>query len=338
MKLGLLSILHKWLVLLTLWGLIIFQVVPMPSSSMAQTNDYLIVPGQRLGRWELGKPLSAYDFGQPRSHTEQKVREVAWDDLYTVTVGPERLDLWVYTCKTDSLVFALLVARPIGGTATTEATKYRTAEGIGIGTDEAEVLRVLGQPTNAFDSRATVGQTEVPLKIYDYPGLRLRVPQTDYKVHALGAATRGGFAACQQAALGSSPQAAPPPSGVKPNLNLPVPMPADLRITPPGADVPPDRAKFSGIWLGKWNNVLDSALAVEEIKPTGVVKVVYAYGTALQWNITKPGWWRPAGRFAQNELYLTMGQTTATYRMLADGLLSGSYGNDTTGTFRRVYP
>jgi len=69
--------------MVSLWRswLVTFSLLAAASSpTIAQPNDLLIVPGQRLGRWELGKPLAAYDLGQPGSHTEQKTRDIAWND------------------------------------------------------------------------------------------------------------------------------------------------------------------------------------------------------------------------------------------------------------------
>lgn len=44
-----------------------------------------------------------------------------------------------------------------------------------------------------------------------------------------------------------------------------VPLPKDIRIVPPPADLPKEIAAFSGKWTGKWDGVQDSVLIVEEI-------------------------------------------------------------------------
>jgi len=331
--------------MVSLWRswLVTFSLLAAASSpTIAQPNDLLIVPGQRLGRWELGKPLAAYDLGQPGSHTEQKTRDIAWNDYYTFNIRPENLNLWVYTCKIDSLVFAIMAARPINrATELTEATKYKTAEGIGIRTDEGDVLRLLGQPPNSFDSRQVVDGVEVTVKVYEYVGLRIRIPQTDRKVHALGATTRGGFAACQQAVLGGPTSVQQPPTtpaGMPVNVALPVPMPADLRIIAPAPDIPVERAAYSGVWVGKWENILDTALAVQEITPAGV-SAVYAWGVAPQWNIRQAGWVRRRGRFVGTELHLIEGILTI-YRMRPDGRLDAEFQGQqlTKGVLNRVFP
>ena len=44
-----------------------------------------------------------------------------------------------------------------------------------------------------------------------------------------------------------------------------VPLPEDIKIVPPSADLPKEIAAFSGKWTGKWDGVQDSVLIVEEI-------------------------------------------------------------------------
>jgi hypothetical protein len=44
-----------------------------------------------------------------------------------------------------------------------------------------------------------------------------------------------------------------------------VPLPKDINIVAPPADLPREIAAFSGKWVGKWDGVYDSVLIVEEI-------------------------------------------------------------------------
>ena len=54
--------------------------------------------------------------------------------------------------------------------------------------------------------------------------------------------------------------------GEKILVNVKVPLPDDIKITAPAADVPEDIAAFSGVWEGKWNHFnIEAALIVEEI-------------------------------------------------------------------------
>ena len=52
-----------------------------------------------------------------------------------------------------------------------------------------------------------------------------------------------------------------------------IPLPADIKILPPGPDVPSRAAKFSGAWKGQWvvqggGGSHDGILIVEEIHPS----------------------------------------------------------------------
>ena len=74
-----------------------------------------------------------------------------------------------------------------------------------------------------------------------------------------------------------------------------IPLPQDIKIIPPGPEIPSPLAKCSGSWLGTWTNSgyvgsLDSALVVEEIKPSGA-QVVYAQGKEPYWRVEE-GWER----------------------------------------------
>ena len=65
-----------------------------------------------------------------------------------------------------------------------------------------------------------------------------------------------------------------------------VPLPADVSIVAPSADMRKDIAAFSGKWVGKWTGNLDAILIVEEITPENA-KVLYAWGDAPRWNISR---------------------------------------------------
>ena len=53
----------------------------------------------------------------------------------------------------------------------------------------------------------------------------------------------------------------------KPLSGLPegVPLPKDIHVVSPPADLPKEIAAFSGKWTGKWDGIIDSVLIVEEI-------------------------------------------------------------------------
>jgi imidazolonepropionase-like amidohydrolase len=60
------------------------------------------------------------------------------------------------------------------------------------------------------------------------------------------------------------------PGGAQP------PLPDDLKVVDPGADLPPELAAYSGTWEGAWGNVLKSRLVVEQIDAEAA-RVVYAW-------------------------------------------------------------
>jgi len=65
-----------------------------------------------------------------------------------------------------------------------------------------------------------------------------------------------------------------------------VPLPQTINIETPGPDVPSEIAVFSGKWEGWWPGGMDAVLIVEKITTTRA-KVIYAWGDAPSWKITK---------------------------------------------------
>ena len=58
------------------------------------------------------------------------------------------------------------------------------------------------------------------------------------------------------------------------------PMPEELKIVQPGADVPPKIANYSGIWRGKWGDAMvtqETGIAILEITPSNV-KAIRCWG------------------------------------------------------------
>jgi hypothetical protein len=331
-------------------GLLAAGLLPL-SSGFAQENDYLIVPGQRVGRWELGKPVGTYQFGQQGSRWDGTSGGTVYYEGYAFPQRTQAPYLQVYACKNDALVFAILVVRRLNLDLQPDAEefKYRTAEGVRIGMDESEVVRILGQPEGSGQFNERHGQIEIVIRQHEYrdKGLFVRVNRGDLKVLALGAMRAGGFQACLQAVRGSpataqQPAASPRPAtaGVPVNVQLPVPLPADLQIIPPGADVPAGHAAFSGVWSGRWEGTLDTALVVQQIAQPEV-STVYAWGVAPSWNIHRAGWLRARARFVGSELHVQT-NVLIVYRMSPDGRLDGEFRGTglppTRGTLMKVFP
>jgi hypothetical protein len=146
----------------------------------------------------------------------------------------------------------------------------------------------------------------------------------------------------------TSSSASQGPSGL-PGGSSSVPLPTDLRVIPPGPEIPRDEAAFSGRWAGRWRGSGESAideglphlLVVEEItreerfltSGRGVVGI-FAWGGSSRWGVF-PGWSRVRGVFERGVLNLTLpGRGRATYRMGIDGTLDATYESADFGVMR----
>ena len=58
----------------------------------------------------------------------------------------------------------------------------------------------------------------------------------------------------------------------KPGPNLPA-----VTIVIPGSDVPPDVARFTGVWSGSWDGTYDTVIEVTRIRPDGFAELTYRY-------------------------------------------------------------
>src|SRR5262245_27174873 len=105
------------------------------------------------------------------------------------------------------------------------------------------------------------------------------------------------------------------------------PLPDDVKITPPGANVPADLAGFAGAWTGIWDGDICTAFVVEEVFPNGVARVVYSRGTADTLKLYQPRYWRATGRIAEGVLRFklpTIDRPDFEYRYRSDtGTLAG---------------
>ncbi len=103
-------------------------------------------------------------------------------------------------------------------------------------------------------------------------------------------------------------------------------MPADLCIVPPGPDVDPALARFSGAWgHGAWGGILPTALVVERVDPDGGAAVVYAIGACPQFGMEE-SWKRRSARIVDGRLKLDdpPGVTTE-FALQPDGTLAGHF-------------
>ena len=100
-------------------------------------------------------------------------------------------------------------------------------------------------------------------------------------------------------------------------------MPPDLRIVPPPAGVSQEHARFSGRWVGKWDDQLEHILIVEIEVPAGLateVVAVYSWGAGAL-GVGLPGWSRVRGRIEGRSLRIDLPrvQATVVYSMQPDG-------------------
>jgi dienelactone hydrolase len=104
-----------------------------------------------------------------------------------------------------------------------------------------------------------------------------------------------------------------------------IPLPADLRIDPPAADVPSNVARFAGAWAhGAWDGLLPHVLIVETVDRAGRAQVVYALGDLAEANVTR-GHRRVTGQIVADLLTLQLGERTSAMYRLAGDSLHGTY-------------
>jgi hypothetical protein len=113
-------------------------------------------------------------------------------------------------------------------------------------------------------------------------------------------------------------------------------LPPDTRVLLPGPGVPPDRARFSGTWVGLLDNGVEHALQVEDVRGDEAVVVVSVglLGRGAAWQ-------RLTGVFRHGRLVLATGEGTMTYQFLPEGALlaTATRGGETLqGTLTRREP
>jgi len=107
-----------------------------------------------------------------------------------------------------------------------------------------------------------------------------------------------------------------------------VPLPADVSVTAPAADVPPAMARFSGVWAhGAWYGELPHVLIVERVDSDGRAAVVYAVGESSDLYV-KPAATRVTGHVADGVLGF----------VLRDGTSRSSTASTATGCTAVIAP
>jgi hypothetical protein len=112
------------------------------------------------------------------------------------------------------------------------------------------------------------------------------------------------------------------------------PLPVDLKIVPPAADVPTALADFVGAWGGTWTARGQegecTVLVVEEVYPNGYARGVYSVGIANPPGNSTPDYFRVAGRITDGTLRFSLPvpwPAAFAYRLDVDRLL-GTFGAD----------
>ena len=83
------------------------------------------------------------------------------------------------------------------------------------------------------------------------------------------------------------------------------PMPTEVHLIAPGAEVPEAIARFAGIWSGEAvdeRGSLCTTLVVEEVLANGYARVIVSVGTSAAWDIRLPWFLRATGRVVDGEL------------------------------------
>ena len=104
-----------------------------------------------------------------------------------------------------------------------------------------------------------------------------------------------------------------------------VPLPADIKVESPAADVPRNVALFAGAWgHGAWDGVLPHVLVVETVDGAGRAQIVYAVGDSDELGVNRASR-RVTGRIVGDLLTIDLADhITLTYGYAGD-TLRGTY-------------
>lgn len=104
-------------------------------------------------------------------------------------------------------------------------------------------------------------------------------------------------------------------------------LPNDVKVVTPGSNISKDLRSFSGKWSGVADGILDNMLVVEKINNNLEADVVYSWGVAYQWGVSKAGWQRYNAKF-QNQTLTIIDENQKvkiTYTLNPDNTLSSVY-------------
>ena len=104
-----------------------------------------------------------------------------------------------------------------------------------------------------------------------------------------------------------------------------IPLPSDLKVDLPAADVPANVSRFVGAWAhGVWDGVLPHVLVIETVDGTGRAQVVYAVGDSAEANVTR-GYRRITGRIVGDLLTFDLREAVSVVYDIDGDSLRGTY-------------
>jgi len=103
-----------------------------------------------------------------------------------------------------------------------------------------------------------------------------------------------------------------------------VPLPSDVSLASIPQSATDLQQRWSGVWVGAWNDALKHILLVERIDADGSAGIVYAEADNLHTGI-RARWWRLAAVVSGRTLAVTGPSFTATYDMDDDEGLNGVF-------------
>jgi len=104
-----------------------------------------------------------------------------------------------------------------------------------------------------------------------------------------------------------------------------IPLPSDLKIDSPAADVPASVARFAGAWAhGAWDGVLPHVLVVETVDGSGRAQIVYGLGDSAEADVTRR-YWRATGRIVGDLLTFDLSEGASVAYHIDGNSLRGTY-------------
>jgi hypothetical protein len=109
--------------------------------------------------------------------------------------------------------------------------------------------------------------------------------------------------------------------------NFSLVLPNDVKVVTPGSNVSKDIRPFSGKWSGVADGILDNMLVVEKINSGLEAEVVYAWGVAYQWGVSKAGWQRYKAKIQNKTLTIIDDEQKVkiSYTLNPDNTLNSVY-------------